>query len=75
MKYTHILLRPGELFLKGKNQGFFVNKLVRNVKKICGVNDVKKLRGMFIVDYFKGCGILRRVLVVEILYGMNFKKR
>ena len=52
MKYTHILLRPGEIFLKGKNIGTFERKLVENIKKLTSVHKVKKLRGRFIIDYF-----------------------
>jgi adenylyl- and sulfurtransferase ThiI len=52
MKYTHLLLRPGEIFLKGKNIGTFERKLVENIKKLTLVNKVKKLRGRFIVNHF-----------------------
>ncbi len=52
MKYTHILLRPGEIFLKGKNIGTFERKLVENIKKLTSANKVKKLRGRFIIDNF-----------------------
>ena len=52
MGYNTILLRPGEIFLKGKNRNLFENKLVSNIKKIAFIDQVKKLRGRFIVDYF-----------------------
>ncbi len=35
MKYDHILVRYGELSLKGKNRGRFVDSLVNNVKRKC----------------------------------------
>jgi tRNA uracil 4-sulfurtransferase len=61
MAYNTILLRPGEIFLKGKNRNLFENKLVNNIKKITSVNSVKKLRGRFIVDYFDNHNLLRNV--------------
>ena len=53
MHYTHILIRPGELFLKGKNISFFEQKLISNLKKITGLEKVQKLRGRFIIDYIE----------------------
>lgn len=54
MEYTHLLLRYGELFLKGKNQPLFGKKLMENIKKIAGINEVKKIRGRLILSYFEG---------------------
>ena len=51
MDHTHLLLRPGEIFLKGKNQRIFENKLVSNIQKITG-NEVQRLRFRFLLDYF-----------------------
>ena len=53
MDYTHLLLRCGEIFLKGKNKKVFENKLISNIKKIAGVKDVKNVRGRFVVNYFE----------------------
>ena len=61
MKFSHILLRYGELFLKGKNKPQFENKLVRNIKAITGVNYVKKIRSRMIMDYWDGHLDLKRV--------------
>ncbi|MBU1111868.1 MAG: THUMP domain-containing protein [archaeon] len=60
--YDTILLRYGEIFLKGKNKKVFENKLVRNIKAISGVNEVKLLRARLVVDYFSELVLLRRVL-------------
>ena len=51
MEYTHILLRYGELFLKGKNRLFFENRLASNVNKMVGVR-VQRTQGRLIVPYF-----------------------
>ena len=51
MNYNKILLRTGEIFLKGKNRHFFENKLVDNIKKIVGKKP-KKLRFRYFLDYF-----------------------
>jgi adenylyl- and sulfurtransferase ThiI len=61
MGYNTILLRPGEIFLKGKNRNLFENKLVSNIKKIAFIDQVKKLRGRFIVDYFDNHNLLKNV--------------
>ncbi|MGL5308645.1 MAG: tRNA uracil 4-sulfurtransferase ThiI, partial [Metamycoplasmataceae bacterium] len=37
--YNKILVRYGELSLKGKNKMSFVRTLARNIKKICSIND------------------------------------
>lgn len=52
MEWEFILLRYGEIFLKGHNQSFFENKLIENLRKIAGVPKVKKVRGRLIIDYF-----------------------
>ena len=52
MDYTHVLLRYGEIFLKGKNRGTFERKLVDNIKKIVEIKDVNRIRSRLIVDYF-----------------------
>jgi tRNA uracil 4-sulfurtransferase len=59
--FTHILLRYGELFLKGKNKPQFENKLIRNIKAITGIKYVKKIRSRFICDYWDEHLDLKRV--------------
>jgi len=61
MYYNNLLLRLGEIFLKGKNRSLFENKLVDNVKKITGIEDVKKLRGRLVINYFPNHYLLKRV--------------
>jgi adenylyl- and sulfurtransferase ThiI len=61
MKWEYILLRYGEIFLKGHNQSFFENKLIENLRKIAGVPKVKKVRGRLIIDYFSEHHKLRQV--------------
>ena len=60
MEWTHLLLRPGEIFLKGKNQRIFENKLANNIKKITG-QEVKKLRFRFLLDYFPEHEVIKQV--------------
>ena len=45
MEQTNILLRCGEIFLKGKNKKRFENKLMDNIKKIASVPKIKNVRG------------------------------
>ncbi len=61
MQPTHLILRYGEIFLKGKNRPLFENKLIVNVKKITKNNDVKKIRGRLIMPYFSKHNLLRKV--------------
>ncbi len=61
MSREYILLRYGEIFLKGHNQSFFENKLIENLRQIAGVPKVKKVRGRLIIDYFSGHHKLRQV--------------
>lgn len=61
MEYTHLLLRPGEIFLKGKNHHLFEDKLVGNLKRIIEVKSVKKLRGRFVIKYFSEHNNLKRI--------------
>ncbi len=61
MLYDSILLRPGEIFLKGLNIGIFEQKLIGNIHKITGVKPRKKLRGRLILDYFPEHSSLKRV--------------
>ena len=61
MVFTSLLLRGGEIFLKGKNYPFFEKKLVTNIKVITGQKEVKALRGRFIIPYFSEHSVLKRV--------------
>ena len=61
MVYNTILLRYGEIFLKGKNRPVFERKLVENIKKIAKVRQVKKLRSRLVLDYFPNHHLLRDV--------------
>ena len=58
--YTHILIRFGEIFLKGKNRGFFERKLIKNIEKVTG-HRVHRLRSRFYMDYFENYHLLKRV--------------
>ena len=40
MKYTHIIIKFGEIFLKKKNKFFFIGKLFENIKKSLGEMDI-----------------------------------
>lgn len=60
MEYTHILLRYGELFLKGKNRLFFENRLVSNIGKLIGIK-VQRIQGRLIASYFPEHDKLKRV--------------
>ena len=52
-KFDKILLRYGEIFLKGKNQNVFERKLINNIKKIIGSHNLNKLRSRYILDFFE----------------------
>jgi tRNA uracil 4-sulfurtransferase len=61
MFYDSILLRSGEIFLKGKNRNIFENKLISNIKKITKISQIKQLRSRYIVDYFDDHKKLKKV--------------
>ena len=66
MAYDTILLRYGEIFLKGKNKDIFERKLVDNVRKMAveaGVSKprVTKSQGRLLIGYFSEHKALRRV--------------
>lgn len=65
MGYNTILLRYGEIFLKGSNRGLFIKKLIDNIKKITGIKWVERVQGRLIVDFFAEHSKLRRV------FGLN----
>ncbi|MBI2666177.1 hypothetical protein HYX13_01045 [Candidatus Woesearchaeota archaeon] len=60
MEEDVILLRCGELFLKGKNQGYFERYLQRNVFQQIGLS-AKQLRGRFLLPYFPEHSIISQI--------------
>src|SRR3989344_5357524 len=52
--YTHILIRYGELALKGKNQGKFIQSLENNIRQKLGSSknhlDLRSERGYVVID-------------------------
>src|SRR3989344_8605194 len=66
MLYDTLMLRYGEIFLKGKNKGIFEHKLAENIAKITkssGFPGLKVInsRGRLLLPYFAGHSCLRRV--------------
>jgi len=66
MAYDTILLRYGEIFLKGKNKGTFEQKLIENIREMVYretkvVPKVQKSQGRMLVPYFSGHRVLQRV--------------
>lgn len=57
----YLLLRYGEIFLKGGNIKQFERKLRENIKLITGVGEIKQLRCRLILNYFEKHDLLRRV--------------
>ena len=57
----YILLRYGEIFLKGGNYLQFENKLIDNIKKITSIKKIKVIRGRIILPYFTEHNLLKRV--------------
>jgi tRNA uracil 4-sulfurtransferase len=60
MVYNSILLRYGEIFLKGKNRPVFEKKLIANIEQIAKIK-VKHIRSRLITDYFDNHIILKKV--------------
>jgi len=52
MNHTHLLLRYGEIFLKGKNRPFFEKILVQNIKKQSKTSFVTRTQKRLILPYF-----------------------
>ena len=69
--YTHILIRFGEIFLKGKNRGYFERKLIKNIEKVTG-HRVHRLRSRFYMDYFENYHLLKRVFGI-VSYSLCIK--
>ena len=72
--YDSLLLRAGELFLKGKNQPFFERKLVENLKRIIPFQRVQHLRGRILTEYHPQHQQLRRVFGL-VSYSPAFRVR
>ena len=49
--YTHLLLRAGELFLKGQNQRYFERVLEANLRAQTGIREILRGRGRWFVPY------------------------
>lgn len=58
---SYLLLRYGEIFLKGGKIKQFERKLRENIKLITGVKEIRQLRCRLILDYFEEHKLLRRV--------------
>jgi len=56
-----IIVRCGEMFLKGGNLPYFENRLLQNTKAITGISTITKLRGRLLLPYFPHHSSLRRV--------------
>ncbi len=61
MQWTDIVVRYGEIFLKGKNRGDFEKKLLRNIKIITGQTQAKLCAGRIFMPYWQDHTSLRRV--------------
>ncbi len=61
MKWSHLILRYGEIFLKGKNRRSFEAQLVRNIKAITEQKDIMNLRSRYILPYFENYASLKKV--------------
>lgn len=61
MDNTYLILRYGELFLKGKNRPFFEKKVISAIQKITRITSFKKTQGRLIVPFFPTHNLLQRV--------------
>ncbi len=59
--YTHLILRYGELFLKGKNRLFFERKLLENIHKQLPDKEIYTPHGRLIMHYFDQHPLLRKI--------------
>ena len=60
MEYTHLLLRYGEIFLKGKNRKIFEKRLAKNINSITA-HRPKAMRSRMFMEYFEEHEALKRV--------------
>ncbi|PIN73537.1 hypothetical protein COV20_04920 [Candidatus Woesearchaeota archaeon CG10_big_fil_rev_8_21_14_0_10_45_16] len=58
--YTHVLLRYGEIFLKGKNRSVFERRLLNNIEKMTGQRP-RNIRSRLLLPYFEEHHLLKRV--------------
>lgn len=72
MAYDSIIVRCGEMFLKGGNLPYFENKLLQNTKIMTGIPAITKLRGRLLLPYFPTHSSLRRVFGIS-SYSPAFK--
>ncbi|MDP3990154.1 MAG: THUMP domain-containing protein [archaeon] len=61
MVFTHIVVRYGEIFLKGKNRNVFENQLLKNIKEITGLRKISNLRCRYVFPYVDNHADLRKV--------------
>lgn len=61
MNPSSIILRYGELFLKGRNRRFFERKLMDNLKDQLNLGKIYRLQGRLMVSYFQEHHSLRNV--------------
>ena len=71
-----ILIRFGEIFLKGKNRGFFEKTLLNNIKKaVSGLNaEVLKVPGRFLVQGYSECDeceVIDRLMKVAGIFSFS----
>ncbi len=59
--WSHLLIRYGELFLKGKNRAVFERKLVHNIKKLTSFSSFTKIQGRLLIPYREEHLQLRKV--------------
>ncbi len=71
MDYNSILLRYGEIFLKGKNKPTFERKLLSNIEQVTKIK-VKNIRSRLVMDYFTNHSILRTVFGL-VSYSLTLK--
>lgn len=67
-----IIVRCGEMFLKGGNLPYFENKLLQNTRAITGISSITKLRGRLLLPYFPTHSSLRRIFGIS-SYSPAFK--
>lgn len=69
-----ILLRYGEIHLKGKNRGFFDNQLIKNIENVTRKIDSKcklsKVGGRYLISEFSGENLERLVSACTKIFGL-----
>ncbi len=59
--YTHLIIRYGELFLKGKNRHFFEQKLLKNIQKQLPNQEIFTPHGRLVMNYFDQHQSIRKI--------------